>query len=60
VAEACYQRATDIQFSWDTVASQFGGIFEDVLKDVSHDAEKPLVTNSKKKRKKKKELAAVA
>lgn len=36
VAEACYQRATDVQFSWDTVASQFGGIFEDVLNEVDH------------------------
>ena len=60
VAEACYQRATDEQFSWDTVASQFGGIFEDVLKEVSHDVEEPKASSSKKKRKKKKELAEVA
>jgi len=31
VAQACYNRATDPQFSWDTVASQFGGIFEEVM-----------------------------
>lgn len=31
VAQACYDRATDPQFSWDTVASQFGGIFEEVM-----------------------------
>ena len=31
VAEACYKRVTDPQFSWDTVASQFGGVFEEVL-----------------------------
>lgn len=60
VAEACYQRATDEQFSWDTVASQFGGIFEDVLKEVSHDVEEPKAASGKKKRKKKKELAEVA
>ncbi len=36
VGEACYQRVTDPQFSWDTVASQFGGIFEDVMNQVDH------------------------
>jgi len=36
IGEKCYQRATDPQFSWDTVASQFGGIFEDVMNQVDH------------------------
>jgi glycosyltransferase involved in cell wall biosynthesis len=36
VAEKCYQHVTSIQFSWDTIASQFGGIFEDVLNEVDH------------------------
>lgn len=31
VAQACYDRATSDIYSWDTVASQFGGIFEEVL-----------------------------
>jgi glycosyltransferase involved in cell wall biosynthesis len=61
VAQACYERATDEQFSWDTVASQFGGIFEDVLKGVDHSVEEPVVIDSVKKRrtkKKKKELVS--
>ena len=63
VAELCYVRATDEQFSWDTVASQFGGIFEDVLKEVDHGAEEetPAPKSKKKqKRSKKKELAGVS
>jgi D-inositol-3-phosphate glycosyltransferase len=36
IGQRCYQRATDPQFSWDTVASQFGGIFEDVMNQVDH------------------------
>jgi hypothetical protein len=31
VAQRCYDRVTDVQFSWDTIASQFGGIFEEVM-----------------------------
>ena len=63
VAELCYVRATDEQFSWDTVASQFGGIFEDVLKEVDHGVEEetPAPKSKKKqKRSKKKELAGVS
>ena len=64
VAEACYQRATDVQFAWETVASQFGGIFEDVLKEVSHEVEDdiqlPKLKGKKKKQKKSKgQLTAV-
>jgi glycosyltransferase involved in cell wall biosynthesis len=64
VGEACYQRVTDPQFSWDTVASQFGGIFEDVIKEVDHSVlveigEKP--KKQKKERKsRRKELAGFA
>jgi len=36
VGQRCRERALDSQFSWDTVASQFGGIFEDVMKQVDH------------------------
>jgi glycosyltransferase involved in cell wall biosynthesis len=50
VAEACYKRVTDSQFSWDTVASQFGGIFEEVL------SQKPEpVAEPKEKRKERKD-----
>ena len=63
-AELCYQRATDPQFAWDTVASQFGGIFEDVLNEVDHTADAPPIApkrrkNRKQKQEKQKELAAV-
>jgi glycosyltransferase involved in cell wall biosynthesis len=50
-AEACYQRVTDPQFSWDTVASQFGGIFEDVMNEKDHSVPPEI---SKKPRKQKK------
>lgn len=36
VANDCYARVTDNEFSWDTIASQFGGIFEDVINQVDH------------------------
>lgn len=54
VAQRCYDRVTDEQFNWDTVAAQFGGIFEDVLKETSHDIQQD-ETQVKKKNKKKKE-----
>jgi len=64
VGDACYQRVTDSQFSWDTVASQFGGIFEDVMKEVDHSvpveiAEKP-VKEKKKRKSRRKELAPLS
>jgi hypothetical protein len=64
VAQACYERATDEQFSWDTVASKFGGIFEDVLNEVDHSVEpeapaEGFAPKKKKEKKRKKELAAV-
>jgi len=52
-ADACYERATDPQFDWDTVASQFGGIFEDVLNEVDHSVEEETPVAKKKKKKKK-------
>ncbi len=56
VADACYARVTDEQFSWDTIASQFGGIFEDVMNEVDHGIEGAkdevsVETKNKKKRK---------
>lgn len=65
IGGACYQRATDPRFSWDTVASQFGGIFEEVMKqptNFSPQVEGAALTESKRKNRKKrksKQLAAV-
>jgi D-inositol-3-phosphate glycosyltransferase len=50
VGERCRERVMDTQFSWDTVASQFGGIFEEVL------SQKPEpVAEPKEKRKERKD-----
>jgi hypothetical protein len=49
VAQACYERATDEAFDWDTVASQFDEAFQEVLGEEAADKE-----NVKKKNKKKK------
>jgi D-inositol-3-phosphate glycosyltransferase len=50
VGERCRQRVMDTQFSWDTVASQFGGIFEEVLSQ-----EPEPVAEPKEKRKERKD-----
>jgi D-inositol-3-phosphate glycosyltransferase len=50
VGQNCYQRVTDSQFAWDTVASQFGGIFEEVLSQEAEPVAKP-----KEKRKERKD-----
>ena len=50
VGQNCYQRVTDSQFAWDTVASQFGGIFEEVLSQEPEPVAKP-----KEKRKERKD-----
>jgi glycosyltransferase involved in cell wall biosynthesis len=60
VGEACYKRVTDEQFSWDTVASQFGGIFEDVMKEVSHELPVKPPGPKKKKKSHRKEVLAVS
>jgi glycosyltransferase involved in cell wall biosynthesis len=51
-AELCYERVTNKQFDWDTVASQFGGIFEDVLNEVDHTIEQEASKEKGKKKKK--------
>jgi glycosyltransferase involved in cell wall biosynthesis len=51
VAEACYTRATDSQFDWDTVSAKFDGVFQDVLKAVPQTSEEVVVQNKKKKKK---------
>jgi len=48
-AELCYLRATDERFSWDTIAHQFGEVFQDVLTPVVETVE----TQPKKKKKSK-------
>jgi glycosyltransferase involved in cell wall biosynthesis len=54
VGDACYQRVTDLQFSWDTVASQFGGIFEDVMNQVDHSVSDEISEQPKRKAKRRK------
>jgi len=50
VGTRCRERVMDTQFSWDTVASQFGGIFEEVLSQEPEPVAKP-----KEKRKERKD-----
>jgi hypothetical protein len=50
VGTRCRERVLDPQFSWDTVASQFGGIFEEVLSQEPEPVAKP-----KEKRKERKD-----
>jgi glycosyltransferase involved in cell wall biosynthesis len=61
-AELCYLRVTDEQFDWDTVASQFGGIFEDALNEVDHSVEEeaPKAKKKKKERREKRAVGAVS
>ena len=51
VAEACYKRATDSRFNWDTVADQFDEVFQEVI---SRRVEEPKIVKPKAKGKKKK------
>jgi hypothetical protein len=44
----------DPQFSWDTVASQFGGIFEDVMNQVDHSVSDEISEQPKRKTKRRK------
>jgi glycosyltransferase involved in cell wall biosynthesis len=40
-AQRCYERVTDERFSWDVIASQFNGVFQEVLNGTfsAHDIE---------------------
>jgi glycosyltransferase involved in cell wall biosynthesis len=62
-AERCYARVTEERFSWDVIASQFGGVFQEVLEDRFRDhdiVETPEPTKVKKKdKKRKKQLIGV-
>jgi glycosyltransferase involved in cell wall biosynthesis len=57
VAQACYERVTHERFAWDTIASQFDSVFQEVLHPVEE--AKALVTPKKKRKDKKKAAAAV-
>jgi glycosyltransferase involved in cell wall biosynthesis len=50
-AQACYERATDSCFAWDTVAAQFDDVFQEVLATVE---EKPRIVKPKGKKEKEK------
>lgn len=55
-AQACYERVTDEQFTWDTIAAQFNDVFQEVLNPVTEAT--AIVENKKRKKgKKKKEKA---
>jgi flagellar hook-basal body complex protein FliE len=47
VAKACYERVTDVCFDWDTVASDFDDIFQEVLTKVD---ESQIKTSKRKKK----------
>ena len=51
-AELCYERVLEKQFTWETIGSQFAGVFEDTIKGVDHSIKK--VSPKKKIRKKRK------
>jgi hypothetical protein len=57
VAQACYDRVTDSCFEWDTVASQFDGVFQEVLAEAE---EAPRIVKPKTKGKNKKKEATTA
>ncbi|HAW51792.1 MAG TPA: hypothetical protein DCX54_05595, partial [Flavobacteriales bacterium] len=49
VAQRCFDRVTDIQFDWETVASQFDQVFQEVL---AVEEETPKIIKPKKTKKK--------
>tara|TARA_B100000902_G_scaffold267030_1_gene253082 strand:- start:6690 stop:7940 length:1251 start_codon:yes stop_codon:yes gene_type:complete len=50
VGAACYQRATDSKYQWDTIAEQFNEVFEETLKDPV-EIDKPVVRKPKRRKK---------
>ena len=50
IAELCYLRATDERFNWDTIAHQFGEVFQEVLNPVVEISETQNETVPKKKK----------
>ena len=57
-AQRCYDRVTEERFSWDTIAKQFDGVFQEVMEgrfqdhDIDETPEPPKVKKKDKKRKK--------
>jgi glycosyltransferase involved in cell wall biosynthesis len=51
VAQACYERATSDIYDWDTVASQFKEVFEEVLSQGAPSSPSPAVRKTKKNKK---------
>lgn len=51
VADACYERATEERFDWDTVADQFDEVFQEVI---AQKEEEPKIVKPKTGKKKKK------
>ena len=50
VGEACYKRATDPKYQWDTIAAQFKEEFQEVLKPAI-EKERPVIKKPKKRKK---------
>jgi len=46
VGKACYERATDTKYQWDTVAHQFEEVFAETLKET--EAPRPKVRRRRK------------
>lgn len=59
-AQRCYDRVTEERFSWDVIAKQFAGVFQDVLEDRFRDHAVPVEETEegpvKEKKKKKKRV----
>ena len=57
-AQRCYERVTEERFSWDVIAKQFAGVFQEVLEGrfqdhavpVEETEEEPIKENKKKKK----------
>ena len=50
VAEACYQRATEEKFDWDTVAKQFDELFQGCLQEPNEETLEEVIALTKKKK----------
>ena len=57
-AELCYIRATDPQFHWKNIASQFGGVFQDTLNGVDHSVVENKESIKPKKRRKSRKIGS--
>jgi hypothetical protein len=50
IGQACFERATDPKYQWDTIAEQFNEVFEETLKDPV-EIDKPVVRKPKRRKK---------